>query len=343
MSKKVFFTGATGYIGGAALAYLLTNPATKDHSYTAFIRSKEKAKLLESLGVRTVIGSLEDAATITEEVRKADVVIHTADSGDHVEGCKAIIAGLVNRDDKPIYIHISGTGVLTDDARGEYTTEEIYSDLDPDHINQLPDTAFHRNVELLVLKASEQGVRTHIVLPSTIYGLPDHVLAQKGISNPISIQMPLLIRASMARGQAGICGKGVNLWPNIHITEVASLINTVFEAALAGKTVTGWEGYYFGESGEYKQLDVCKIVAKTLHANGIGTPEPTPFTEEEFDKYYGGSHYLGANSRCRGERVRAMGWKATHSNQDFLNGLEADTQYIINLYKGKEWIKPTKL
>jgi len=91
--------------------------------------------------------------------------------------------------------------------------------MNPDHINRLPDTAFHRNVELTVLKSSEKGVQTHIVLPSTIYGIADHLLVERGIANPLSIQMPQLIRASIDRGQGGICGKGENLWPNIHISE----------------------------------------------------------------------------------------------------------------------------
>lgn len=113
-----------------------------------------------------------------------------------------------------------------------------------------------------VLAASPR-VRTHIVLPPTIYGIASHALVQKGISNAQSIQVPALVRASVERGQAGMVGKGANLWPNVHISDserrpaslfrrvlrspaVASAIATVFEAALAGKTATGREGYYFG-------------------------------------------------------------------------------------------------
>jgi hypothetical protein len=85
------------------------------------------------------------------------------------------------------------------------------------------------------------------------------------------MQVPALIRAGVARGQAGMVGKGQNLWPNVHISDsegggfwhavhgvlisgvVASAIATVFEGAIAGKTATGREGYYFG--GEYSVLD----------------------------------------------------------------------------------------
>lgn len=100
-------------------------------------------------------------------------------------------------------------------------TDVVYSDLDPEHIYTIPDTAWHRNVELLVLAASPK-VKTHIVSPPTIYGIADHALVQKGISNPVSIQLPTLIRASIARGQAGVLGKGLNIWPDVHITESES-------------------------------------------------------------------------------------------------------------------------
>jgi hypothetical protein len=85
-------------------------------------------------------------------------------------------------------------------------------------MNRLPDSAFHRNVELEVLSAASR-VRTHIVLPPTIYGIADHALVQKGIANDQSIQLPALIRASVARGQAGVVGKGENVWPNVHISD----------------------------------------------------------------------------------------------------------------------------
>jgi hypothetical protein len=101
-------------------------------------------------------------------------------------------------------------------------TDNIYSDLDPAHINALPDTAFHRDVELLVLSASPK-VRTHIITPPTIYGIADHALVRKGISNPSSIQLPALIRVSIGRGQAGVVGKGLNKWGNVHISESTSI------------------------------------------------------------------------------------------------------------------------
>ncbi|GJJ14007.1 hypothetical protein Clacol_008264 [Clathrus columnatus] len=304
MSKAVFITGVTGYIGGETLAQLLKSPTTKGHKYSALVRNQAKAQLLESLGVRPVIGTLDDRDLLIAEAKAADVVIHTADSSDHVASCEALLEGIRQKGEETIYIHISGTGVLIDDARGEYATDNIYSDLNPDHINSLPPTAFHRNVELMILNASSElgsKIKTHIVLPSTIYGIADNVLVQKGIANNISMQMPELIRLGIARGQGGVMGKGLNCWPNIHIKEIGEIIALVFEKALEGKTATGWEGYYFGESGEYRGIDAARAISKALSTKfGIGQPEPTVLTDEDVKKYLKG---------CITSRII---WEATH-------------------------------
>jgi hypothetical protein len=98
----------------------------------------------------------------------------------------------------------------------------VYSDLELESVYKLPDTAIHRDVELAVLSASPK-VKTHIVSPPTIYGIADHALVRKGISNPISMQLPTIIRASLDRKQAGMVGKGLNVWPCIHTTESTCL------------------------------------------------------------------------------------------------------------------------
>lgn len=54
-------------------------------------------------------------------------------------------------------------------------------------------------------------------------------------------------------------------------------------------TPHGREGYYFGASGEHLLYDVAKSIAEALVALGKGkSPEPTTFTQEDLDKYFGG-------------------------------------------------------
>jgi hypothetical protein len=62
-------------------------------------------------------------------------------------------------------------------------------------------------------------VKSYIILPSTIYGLATGKLVDIGVQNRHSVQMPFLINASLARGQAGMVGEGKNVWPNVNIEE----------------------------------------------------------------------------------------------------------------------------
>jgi uncharacterized protein YbjT (DUF2867 family) len=74
MVKTIFLTGATGYIGGACLQQLLGD---KSFQITALVRNAEKAKKLNDLGVATIVGSLDDADTVTRAASEADIVHHT--------------------------------------------------------------------------------------------------------------------------------------------------------------------------------------------------------------------------------------------------------------------------
>ena len=48
----------------------------------------------------------------------------------------------------------------------------------------------------------------------------------------------------------------------------------------------GREGFYFGENGEHNMYEVGKAIGDALVALGkSATPDPTPFTEEELEKY----------------------------------------------------------
>lgn len=62
-------------------------------------------------------------------------------------------------------------------------------------------------------------LKSYIILPSTIWGIAKNPLVDAGIVNPYSQQIPKLIRAALARGQAGQVGKGLARWPDVDIEE----------------------------------------------------------------------------------------------------------------------------
>jgi len=336
MSSKthIFITGATGFIGGAVLERLLGHPKRDTFVITALVRSVDKAKTLNTLGVNTVVASLSDLDKLTEHASASNVIINTADA-DHLEAVKAILRGLKLRHDKtgevPIYIHTSGTGVLAEDARGLRDTDIVYVDTNPEQIESLPDTAPHRPVDLEIVSADKEGyVRTYIVLPPTVYGIATGKLRDLGISNPHSIQIPIAIKASLDRGQGGVIGEGKNIWAHVEIHELAEFFEILLDASLSSpNTPHGRLGYYFAENGEYKLYDLAKAYSQVLYDLGKGTsPHPTSFTAEEAQKYFGGP-WLGSNARCKAERARALGWKPTKTTKDLLESVRSEVEAII--------------
>ncbi|KAI0822485.1 NAD-P-binding protein [Trametes gibbosa] len=336
----IFITGATGYIGGSVLERLLGHPSANTFEITALVRNEEKAKILESkFLVKVVRGNHQELDKLEALAEGSHVVFHTADADDE-PAAKAILSGLRKRHaklgDLPVLIHTSGTGVLTDDARGLYVSDTIYRDTDVAQWKSIPPTAFHRNVDLLVIEADTQGyARTHIIFPSTIYGIAHGPLFEAGVSNPHSIQVPLLIKAALARKQAGMVGKGIPLWPDVHIDDVADLYIVLFDSIVSkpDKTGHGWEGLYFGENGEHSWYQISRAIGDTLVSLGVSTdPEPTPFSTEELVKYFGSEwlgNYSGSNSRARADRGRALGWKPKYTSEDLLKSIKPEVEALI--------------
>ncbi|KZT23305.1 NAD(P)-binding protein [Neolentinus lepideus HHB14362 ss-1] len=105
---KILLTGAAGYIGSSVLPCLLTHPEARSFDITALVRNGEKAKLLESFSVKTIIGSISDFEEVEAAAASSDVVFSIADC-DGVPATQAIMKGLqkmhVETGTAPVIIH----------------------------------------------------------------------------------------------------------------------------------------------------------------------------------------------------------------------------------------------
>ncbi|TFK72947.1 NAD-binding protein [Pluteus cervinus] len=332
----IFLTGATGYIGGSILNRFLERPDAASFKITALVRSPEKAVKLQALGVNAVVGSHGQLDLVEELASQSEYAITTADVDD-LPAAEATLKGLKKRYEAtgkvPYYIHTSGTGVLADNAEGEYAGDVVYDDSNADQIASLAPTQVHRPVDIAVTKADTDGyVKTYIILPSTIYGIAGGKLVEEGIQNPHSIQVPAIIRASAARGAGGTVGKGVNLWPNVDIDELTDLYHILFDAIRANPEAAphGKEGYYFGASGEHSLYDVGKAIGQALVDAGKATSaEPTIFNDDEIKEFFQGSRYLGSNSRCVANRSKSLGWNPKKSTADLLASISAEVKALV--------------
>ncbi|KII92145.1 hypothetical protein PLICRDRAFT_154459 [Plicaturopsis crispa FD-325 SS-3] len=333
---NIFFTGATGYIGGGILARLLAHPKAAQFSIKALVRKADKAAILTSKypAVTPVIGSLQDLEILENAAAEADIVFNIADA-DNLPAAEAILRGLKKHREStgkaPVLIHTSGTGVITDNAAGLYLGKEIYDDTDVEKIAKLPVTQIHRDVDVAIEAADTAGyAKTYIVLPGVIYDIATGPLVDIGFQNRFSMMVPMLVKVGLARGQGGVVGKGANVWGYVHIDDCQDFYIVLLDAILSGaKAGHGREGYYFLTNGEHSLYEVCAEIAKALFELGKGQgPVPTTLSDEEIKKYFGGP-FLGTNSRAVATRSRALGWKAKKANDAVLPTIKPEVEAIL--------------
>lgn len=324
---NIFLTGATGYIGGSILTALLQHPNAKNFNITALIRGdNERVNKLASLNVIPLIGTNDSFEVIEKAAQDSHVVIHTANSADDLPSTKAIISGLNNRTKetgKPaIYIHTSGTGVLTEDVRGKKGSDTVYSDLNPDQINSLADEQPHRDVDLYIINSADANplLKTAIVLPPLIYGIGT------GPFNRTSVQLPVLVRAALKRHKAEMIGPGEATWNNVHIADLVDAYMIIFNQLLAAYgpdadrnaqpnpyVTTGREGYYFAENGQHSWRQLAEKIGEVLFKKGIAqSAKVTSFPDDEVESSLWGKfswYVVGSQSNSKAERIRKLGWK----------------------------------
>ncbi|KAG0340646.1 hypothetical protein BG004_006332 [Podila humilis] len=327
----VFVTGTTGYIGGTFMDLWLNKSNTiKDFSIRALVRSAEKAEqLIRPLGIEPVIGSLNDLDLLSREAQSADVVLNFADA-DNLPAVKAILHGLNQprlndaARKRPILIHTSGTGVLTDNAYGAYVSEDIYYDNDVRQLSTLAIEQPHRTIDLEIISSSLVGiVDTYIVAPPMIFGFGT------GPGNRNSIQIPLIIRASLDNGRALQIGKGLSVWNKVHVIDLAHLYILLLERSLKepqtadrtrvlddqGNRISelpkNEDAYYFVEDGEFTWGSVAQTIDREFARLGINDAGQIHSTclEEEESLWPPGSHagmLVGSNSRSRAVKAREI-------------------------------------
>lgn len=184
-------------------------------------------------------------------------------------------------------------------------------------VETLPPSAPHREVDIAICEADAQGVcKSYIILPSTIWGEGRGEIYDKGIANSFSDQMPTLCRIALDRGVAGHVGKGANIWPHVNISDIGDLYAHVYNGALRADIGHGKSGFYFGTSGEYTLLSAAQAVGQSMVENKFGnSAQPTTLTDDEVKKYYGGSYYMGGNSRAKSSRSKSIGWRPRYTEQ----------------------------
>ena len=307
MSGRSVFLIGPGFIGGEILEILLK----EGYEVTTLIRRESAAAGFHERGIRTVIATLDDKDSIQEQVAVSDIVFHTA-TADHLPSAQAVLAGIKQRASQgkqTIYIHTSGTSLLSDDSAGSFKNDKIFDDEKPEDIDALPDTAPHRQIDLAILRERrELGTKAKIALmiPPLIYGV--------GRENRLSIQLPTLTRYSLKHGYAGKIGEGRSVWSQVHVKDLARgyiVLLHWMEGTSADEVLEN--PYFFCENGRELSWHTCAVdIGIALQKAGrIQDPTPKTIPSENYRDVFAefSEAVVGSNSRSRANRLRRLGWE----------------------------------
>ncbi|GEM08017.1 nmrA-like domain containing protein [Rhodotorula toruloides] len=322
MSKSLFILG-TGFIGGSVLVGLLKKG---EYKISALCRDEKKVDKLREMGVRPVMGELSDDEVISREAATSDIIMHVA-TADDLPSVKSILKGLSQRSSSrppAIYIHTSGTGVLTT----PHPEDMIFNDKDQAKFDkEIPDDAPHRNVDLTIKDAVDNkkvNAKIAIMLPPLIYGigtgrvflffpssvtfaspaLPCLTLLQLDTRRPfnqISMQIPWWLQESVKNNKVVRYGPKKR-WNNINIRNLVPAYLTLLSHLEQSDTIKTL--YHIAETAEHEWGDVGTAMHKVLTDKGLisGGIED----KEEASQELAG---VGSQSRAKSELLHQFGWK----------------------------------
>lgn len=295
---KIFVIGATGYVGSHAVRRL----AADGHSLSGSARSEKGEAVVRACGATPVRCDLAQPESLRVPIRQADAVIYAAQL--QLEPEHVAVRGLLDElagTGKTI-IFTSGTGVLSQKTDGDWS-EDSFSE----HDSFVPAKWLVRRTETetLVRSAAEQGIRAMVVRPPMIWGNGGCGLIEAFYAS--------------ARATGSVCylERGLNLYSNVHIEDLAELY-----ALALGKGVAG--ALYHCVAGEVANRTIAGAVARQL---GCDTRSIDFGQAVDIWGKFMTLIIMSTCSRSRSPRARAeLGWAPRHP--DMLSDV-GDSRYKI--------------
>jgi len=280
MSKRIFVTGATGFIGIPVVKELIA----AGHKVLGMARSDEGARSLAAIGADVQRGSLEDLDSLRRGATAADAVIHLAfihDFSKFVENCKIdkraieTLGSVLAGSDRP-FIVTSGVAGLA--GPGQLTTEDM--DVPPDY-------PFPRVSEQTALAL--KGVNASVVrLPQV------HDPVKQGL-------VSYLIAVAREKGVSAYVGEGHNRWAAGHVSDAARLYRLALERHEAGAK------YHAVAEEGVPMRDIAEAIGR-----GLKIPVKS-ITPEEAQAHFGWLAMFAARDLQASSAItrKKLGWNPT--------------------------------
>ncbi len=281
---RVFITGASGWIGSAAVDELLA----AGHQVTGLARSDRSTAALQAKGADVLRGDLDDLDSIRSGAADAEAVLHLANKHDfdHPEvsnraerDAVQTIGDALAGSDRPFLLAAGVAGLV----RGRAATEDDRSPaVGPD--------SPRGGSENLALDFVEKGVHTVSVrFAPTVHGDGDHGF------------IAALVGIARQRGVAGYVGDGSSRWAAVHRSDAGRLVALGLDRAPAGAIL-----HAVAEEGVATRQIAAAI------GRGLDLPVASIDPADAADHFGWIGTFFGIDMSASSERTRELlGWHPT--------------------------------
>jgi nucleoside-diphosphate-sugar epimerase len=217
---RVFVTGASGWIGSAAIAELIE----AGHEVLGLARSDDAAAAVSALGAEVYRGTLEDVDGLRTAAKEADGVVHMGYVHDfsRMEDAAAtdrrvieVVGEALAGTQRPLVVASGVMGLGT----GQTVTEQ-----------DTTDSSAHPRIAnaIAALALAERGVRSSIVrFAPTVHGNGDHGFVAR------------LVAIARDKGVSAYIDDGANHWPAVHRLDAGKLVRLAVDGAPPGSVLHG--------------------------------------------------------------------------------------------------------
>lgn len=311
---KIIIFGATGYLG----RHIVANLTAHGHDLSGFSRNAANDATLQAMGVRAVRGDLAQIDSIPAMLEEQDVVIFAAQL--MLEHEKQVTQTIVDHlaGSGKTFIFTSGTSLMSIPTGGLWDERSFAEDEPFEPKRQIAPRLIN---EAIARDSAQRGVRGMVIRPSLIWG--------NGGSQIIAD----LYHSARTTGAVCHIGRGLNVYSNIHVEELAEIYRLAIEKGEAG-------ALYFAVSGEVAYGVMAQRIAQHL-----GVPTRSVSVEEACDIWDKGlgKIILQSNSRQRCPRTRTqLGWSPREDRVDILEDCLHPDYAAATERAAPSWVAPRK-
>lgn len=295
---NVLVFGASGYLG----SHLVDHFIAAGYDTSGFCRTPV-APARNNPQCHYVYGDLLDVDSFVPLLERYDVIIQAAQLNldEELQAVSAMLAAI--KGSGKTFIMTSGTGVLSQRTDGDWS-EDTFAEGDDfvpsKYIGARLDT------ENLVRAATSKGIRAMVVRPPLIWG---------NGGCPVIAQ---LYQSAATSGAVCYIGRGLNLYSNVHVQDLAGVYQLAVEKGQPG-------ALYHAVSGELNYRSLAEAIAARLDL-------PTRSVDlGEGIELWGKFSALVAFSSCSRSRCprtrQELGWQPATDRLDIRDDL-AHSNYI---------------